>query len=47
MISSRRLLGAIVEGEDGLIFFKLTGPEEGVDVAEDAFAELVESIHPE
>lgn len=42
-----RLLGAIVEGEQGLVFFKLLGPEDGVTIAEDAFERLVETIHPE
>lgn len=40
-----RLLGAIAEGPEGLVFFKLTGPEAAVDAAESAFAALVESIH--
>lgn len=42
-----RMLGAIVEGERGLVFFKLLGPEDAVDVAEPAFRRLVDSIHPE
>lgn len=42
-----RLLGAIVRAEDGLVFFKLTGPQAGVDAAQAAFEELVASIHPE
>ncbi|HJL17488.1 MAG TPA: hypothetical protein RMH99_17595 [Sandaracinaceae bacterium LLY-WYZ-13_1] len=41
-----RLLGAIVEGEQGLVFFKLLGPEDGVGIAADAFERLVASIHP-
>ena len=40
------LHGAIVEGEQGLVFFKLLGPEEAVGLAEDAFERLVASIHP-
>jgi len=42
-----RLLGAIVEGERGLVFFKLLGPDDAVTLAEDAFDRLVETIHPE
>ena len=41
-----RMLGAIVEGEQGLVFFKLLGPYDAVTIAEDAFERLVESIHP-
>jgi hypothetical protein len=41
-----RLLGAIVEGPQGLVFFKLLGPAEAVHLAADAFARLVETIHP-
>jgi len=41
-----RLLGAIVEGPNGLVFFKLLGPAEGVSTALDGFNELVRSIHP-
>ena len=42
-----RLLGAIVRAERGLVFFKLTGTDAGVGEAEDAFEELVSSLHPE
>ncbi|MFK7987493.1 MAG: hypothetical protein AB8I08_15845 [Sandaracinaceae bacterium] len=42
-----RILGAIVEGERGLVFFKFIGPEGALAEAQDAFDELVESIHPE
>lgn len=42
-----RMLGAIVEGERGLVFFKLIGPEDAIDLAEPAFQRLVDSIHPE
>lgn len=42
-----RMLGAIAEGSEGLVFFKLLGPEAGVTAAEQAFEELVRSIHPE
>lgn len=41
-----RLLGAIVEGPDGLVFFKLTGPADALESAAPAFRALVESIHP-
>lgn len=41
-----RVLGAIVEGPEGLVFFKLTGPEAAVRAAEESFEELVGSIHP-
>lgn len=41
-----RLLGAIVEGRQGLVFFKLLGPEEAIALAEDAFEQLVRSVHP-
>jgi hypothetical protein len=42
-----RLLGAIVEGPQGNIFFKLTGPAASVDAAERDFDALVASIHKE
>lgn len=41
-----RLLGVIVEGPEGLVFLKLTGPATAVDAADAAFEELVQSIHP-
>jgi hypothetical protein len=41
-----RMLGAIAEGPEGMVFFKLTGPVEAVDAAEQAFRALVGSIHP-
>lgn len=41
-----RMLGAIVEGPDGLVFFKLTGPAAGVGAAADVFEALIASIHP-
>jgi hypothetical protein len=40
-----RLLGAIAEGPEGLVFFKLIGPDDAVAAAQDAFDALVESIH--
>jgi hypothetical protein len=39
-----RLLGAIVEGPEGNVFFKLTGPEATVDAAEAAFDGLLASL---
>jgi hypothetical protein len=39
-----RLLGAIVEGPQGSIFFKLTGPARTVTAAEGEFSALVESL---
>jgi hypothetical protein len=38
-----RLLGAIVEGPQGPLFFKLTGPERTVASAEKGFRKLLES----
>lgn len=42
----QRMLGAIIEGPEGLVFFKLIGPRDAVTEAEDAFVHLLESIHP-
>jgi hypothetical protein len=39
-----RLLGAIVEGPRGSVFFKLTGPEKTVASAEKPFRKLLESV---
>jgi hypothetical protein len=39
-----RLLGAIVEGPEGAIFFKLTGPEKTINGAEKSFRKMVEGI---
>lgn len=41
-----RVLGAIAEGPDGPVFFKLVGPKATVEMAEAAFYHLVESIKP-
>lgn len=41
-----RVLGAIAEGPNGGVFFKMIGPEAGVAAAEQAFDELVSSIRP-
>ena len=37
-----RLLGAIVEGPEGAVFFKLTGPEKSVTAAEKTFRKMLE-----
>ena len=39
-----RLLGAIVEGPGGNVFFKLTGPEKTVSAAEKTFRKLLEGL---
>jgi hypothetical protein len=39
-----RLLGAIVEGPEGAIFFKLTGPEKTVASAEKPFRKMLEGL---
>jgi hypothetical protein len=39
-----RLLGAIVEGPGGNVFFKLTGPEKTVSSAEKSFRKLLEGL---
>lgn len=41
-----RLLGAIIEGPQGSVFFKLTGPEKTVKGAEKDFEALLASLHP-
>lgn len=41
-----RLLGAIIEGPEGPVFLKLTGPREAVGLAEAAFEALLASVHP-
>lgn len=41
-----RVLGAIAEGREGPVFFKLTGPDAAVTAAEGAFEHLIESIQP-
>lgn len=43
---SQRMLGAIVEGPEGLVFFKLIGPADVVGTAADAFEATIGSIHP-
>ncbi len=39
-----RLLGAIVEGPEGAIFFKLTGPEKTVAAADKSFRKMLDSV---
>ncbi len=41
-----RLLGAIVETPEGLVFFKCVGPDATMKKAEKEFDELVTSISP-
>ena len=41
------LLGAIVSGPRGPVFFKLTGARASVEAARDAFQQLVRSVRPE
>ncbi len=42
---SWRVLGAIAEGPEGAVFFKMLGPDEGVSAAEEGFDRLVSTIH--
>jgi hypothetical protein len=44
--SEQRMLGAIVEGPQGPVFFKMVGPKSTLDEAEAPFEALVQSIHP-
>jgi len=39
-----RMLAAIVEAPDGLVFFKLTGPEKAVEAADPEFKALLASL---
>ncbi len=39
------LLGAIVEGPNGNVFFKLTGPKKTVDAAKPEFENMIKSMH--
>jgi hypothetical protein len=39
-----RLLGAIVEGPEGLVFYKFTGPAKTLSAAEGEFNAMVESL---
>ncbi|HKQ76786.1 MAG TPA: hypothetical protein VJ810_24030 [Blastocatellia bacterium] len=42
--AGHRLLGAIVEGSEGEIFFKLTGPAKTVAAAQDEFQAMLKSL---
>lgn len=42
----QRLLGAIVSGPNGPVFFKLVGPADTVQAAKSAFDDLVGSLEP-
>lgn len=42
-----KLLGAIIQGPQGSVFFKLTGPEKSVDAASTEFDALIGSIQKE
>lgn len=44
--ADQRLLGAIVEGPQGPVFFKLTGPAAALESAHMAFEHLVKSLRP-
>ncbi len=44
--SAQRMLSAIVEGPNGLVFFKFVGAVDAVEKAEEAFEQLVASIKP-
>jgi hypothetical protein len=46
-VSGYRLLGAIVEGPGGNVFFKLTGPAKTVAAQQKNFEQLIASIQPE
>ena len=39
-----RLLGAIVDAPEGMVFFKFTGPAKTIDASEDDFNSLVNSL---
>jgi hypothetical protein len=39
-----QLLGAIIDGPEGLVFFKLVGPEKTVSSAQDDFMNMINSI---
>lgn len=42
-----KLLGAIIEGPEGMVFFKSTGPRTTIESAEPAFLAMVGSIAPQ
>jgi len=41
-----RLLGAIVEGPEGSVFFKFTGPAKTVGANQQAFEKMIQSVQP-
>ena len=41
-----RLLGAIVEGREGSVFFKFTGPAKTVAANQAAFEKMIQSVNP-
>lgn len=41
-----KLMGAIVEGKEGAVFFKFTGPAKTVDAAKKDFDALLKSVKP-
>lgn len=45
-LDDARMLGAIVVGPEGPVFFKLVGPQATVSAAEGAFDALIESFEP-
>ena len=46
-VTGHRLLGAIAEGPQGNVFFKLTGPAKTIAAQEGAFEQLLASIQRE
>ena len=46
-ISDALLLGAIAEGPQGSVFFKLVGPKDVVERARPAFDAMIASIRPQ
>ena len=42
--SGYRMLGAIVEGPEGNVFFKLTGPAKTIAAAQDEFQAMLKSL---
>jgi hypothetical protein len=46
-VAGYRLLGAIAEGPQGTVFFKLTGPAKTIAAQQAAFERLLASIQPE
>jgi hypothetical protein len=45
-VGDQRMLGAIVEGPEGLVFFKLIGPADVVEIGRDAFERMLGTMHP-